>query len=678
MRRNVLLALCFLLGAGTAARGDEVTLRGGKKVRGFLFRGDRESRINTFGCSLPEMTLGVRRMRSIDVMDVTAYPPQDGIHRALTEIGARDVVRRVELMRTAQAARLKGEVERLAAEILRVDPTHAEAKKAIGSAKKVASIRAAHIVLQPSHFRTLRTIAREPTGKTRKQRVEALRAAGASGFTNTWFERAARAVMRPRGRRDEVRPIFRADEYASARYSFFAPEGVDPFAPRPLIVALHGGGIAHQDPKAAPRGSGKEMMVLLEDVAASQGWYLVAPHAVEAPWTTSANDAWVSSVIEEVCTKWNVDLNRIHLLGVGGGAAGARFVGQRGGPAFASIGIAAGDKPAGLKALAAKKTAIWLYHGASDTIFDVAPVRKAAERLAKTSADFVYCELPKEEHGLPPVALKDWLHFVSPKRSSRAKSAWPQSSLARKASKEELLALGPPKGAWGAAVSAEMGEEAYFKILAGGTTESEPAAGFLQGAASKAAFASRVRTLVANDKAPLLARHWGAWLLGRWNDRDALDPLTALVRRSKDPRLVIVAANALSSIAHPDASRDLVWALGDVSTRYRGVKGTRVPFHEFRLACDMASSIVSAIGKLGKNPDVAGTIEEQIVVAILRDRRPVTSRLEFAEDARVPRAKLVKSIVATYRAIGAEKTLFDMLRVAVKDDPEALRLVRPK
>ncbi len=673
--RRCFLTLSLLLVSALTVHADEITLRGGKKVRGYLFRGERESRVNTFGCSLPEMTLGVRRMRTLDVMDVSPHPPQDGTYRALAELGPRDIDRRVDLMRTAQVARLRPEIERLAAEILRIDPKHAEALKAIGGAKKAATVRSKHIALQPGHLRTLRQIARESLGAIRKRRIASLRRTGATGFSDAWSERVARAVMRPRGRHDEQTPSLRADEYAQARYSFFAPENVDVFTPRPLVVALHGGGIAHQDPKLPPQGSGAEMMVLLQDVAAAEGWYLVAPHALEAPWGTTANDAWVTNVIEEVCARWNVDLNRIHLLGVGGGADGVRFIASRRGQDYASIGIAAGDQPRGLKGLTSKRTAIWLYHGEADTVFDVAPVRKAAERLAKTSADFVYCELPKEAHGLPPVALNDWRRYVMPKRRPRAKSAWPASSFERTPSQAELLALGPPEGAWGASVPSDAGHKAWLDTLIKGTTESEPAADYLRGGKSKAACGAKVRALVADEAAPVYARLWGAWLLGQWSDKDALDPLTAMVRGSKDPRLVRTAADALAAIAHPDSSRDLVWALGDVSTRYRGVKGKRVPFHEFRIACEMATSIVAAIGKLGKRPDVAGTIEEQIVIAILRDRRPITSRPEHAEDPRVPREKLVRAIVAAYRALGAEKTLFDMLRVALKNDPAARQLV---
>ena len=125
--------LAMVLGCGallllaTATSAQELVTREGKRYRGHVFPGGQETRLNPYGSSAPEMTLGERRFRSRDVQEVTADPTPAGFLRQLEALPARDVKAHVRLLRWAQTRKLKDEIRRAAAEVLLLDPKNAEA-----------------------------------------------------------------------------------------------------------------------------------------------------------------------------------------------------------------------------------------------------------------------------------------------------------------------------------------------------------------------------------------------------------------------------------------------------------------------------------------------------------------------------------------------------------------------
>ena len=58
------------------------------------------------------------------------------------------------------------------------------------------------------------------------------------------------------------------------------------------------------------------------------------------------------------------------------------------------------------------------------------------------------------------------------------------------------------------------------------------------------------------------------------------------------------------------------------------------------------------------------------------DRREVVFNAESGEDPSDPRALLAETLARSYRRLGAEQTLFDMLHEAVRKDEAALAAVR--
>ena len=71
--------------------------------------------------------------------------------------------------------------------------------------------------------------------------------------------------------------------------------------------------------------------------------------------------------------------------------------------------------------------------------------------------------------------------------SSSAQSAWPASSFARPATKEEVLAFGDPAAGWGLTLPADAGVGELFLVLARGRPDAEHAARDVGSAASAVA-----------------------------------------------------------------------------------------------------------------------------------------------------------------------------------------------
>ena len=67
MKGGAVLAAWAVLGLCAPVRADEIVLRSGRTISGTLLRGERESRINTFGSTAPDMTLGVVPIRTRDI-----------------------------------------------------------------------------------------------------------------------------------------------------------------------------------------------------------------------------------------------------------------------------------------------------------------------------------------------------------------------------------------------------------------------------------------------------------------------------------------------------------------------------------------------------------------------------------------------------------------------------------
>lgn len=678
MTVRALTLLGFLCLGAVPLRADEVTLRSGKTARGFPIRRGAEVLLNEYGCSAPEMTLGVRRLRAVDITEITPAPLEAHLQARLDEFGPRDVARRVELLRLAQSRRARDWVARIAAEILRVQPEHAEARKAFGGADAWQAARRGDPQLDTKLAVEVRRMLRLESGLER--RAFATRLAREYGYEPgaERIERMARSLQQDRGLHPDI--VLRLDrrDDAPGRYALQVPADYDPIEARPLLIALHGGGMLQAKDKEV-RGSPKDALALYAEDAQRLGWFLVCPAALESPWSSADNLRFLATVLDEVTTLWNIDLERVHLAGMGGGADGAWAWAARDADRFASVAIASGGKPAGYAGTAAK-SALWMYHGEADEIRSVEPVRKAAARLLKRTVDSVYCELPKERHGFPPAARRDMFRFIGSRRRKRARDAWPLPSFATPSTRAAIAAFGVPEAAWGTGLEADLTPTELLARLREGRTEAEPVTRRLaeRFAPAREELSEGVIRLVRDRKAPRAARLWATWLCGAWKDTQAVGALGDLLRTSKDLHLLRLAATSVAQIGSGDNIQDLRWALSDVSTRYRSLRGDRVAFQDFERICGLAACVVEAIGRCaqGAGDEFFAEIEEGLVRRILMDRRPIDHAPENGENPTHPRRDLAEAIARAYRRLEAEKTLFEMLLLAVRGDVASTSAVR--
>ena len=221
--------------------------------------------------------------------------------------------------------------------------------------------------------------------------------------------------------------------------------------------------------------------------------------------------------------------------------------------------------------------------------------------------------------------------------------------------------------------------QALLAILAGGQADAEHGARRLLAASASAPddIGAGVRAILRDRKAPPEARVWSAWLSGRWKDAHAVDALGDTLRTSKEARLLRYAARAVGRIGSADSVQDLRWALRDVANRYKSVKGRTVPFQEFDRACRLGADVAEALGLCVREPDeVFGELEESLVMFVLMDRRPIAFSAEMGESLSESRSVLAEAVARAYRRLKAEKTLYQMLQMAVRKDKTALAAAR--
>lgn len=674
-------ALALLLGllAGVpgqgrgAATADEITLTDGRTLRGHATAAGDTTRINTFGCSVAEMTLGVVEVPTGTVREVEPWPEEDVLVRGRDEVIETDVPRRVALLEFALATRQRDWVERLALETLALDAAQPVAVKALGRRAPEAAALRADLRLAPDLRRAVRALLRLPDGASRRRAAEEVGRREGATLDGTFIERCAAVLEAERGVLPDLVATWPAAPEDRGRYSLFVPERIDPLDPRPLVVALHGGGSDPNDP-AVVRGSGKELLPVLVEEARRRGWILLCPTALEAPWATARNARWIESLLGEVGARWHVDRERVHLVGLSDGGDGAWTHGVREADRHASVGVASGGKPPGLGALTAKGCAVWIYHGERDDVVPVAPVRAAAERLRRSKADLVYCELPREGHGWPPAAVRDWAETIAPKRRRRAASAFPRSSFEEPVSGMERERWGHPAASWQAEAFAAMDPETLWGHVVSGRTEAEPAARALEAqgvGAAGAPWRERARQLAADRDAPVGAVREALWLLGRWRDGEAVGVLGDLLRTRGEATLIEAAAAALGRLAGVDATQDLRFALRALDRRWKGRGTGRVPFGAFEATVGAGRALVEAAGRTRAQGDLLAELEEVLVVGVLRDGRGLDADPSVGEEPEPLRRGLMEALARTYRDCRGPPTLVDMLRHVAGRDPLA-------
>ena len=137
-------------------------------------------------------------------------------------------------------------------------------------------------------------------------------------------------------------------KYPDELLSFLAPDAYDPSRPTGLVILLHGGG------SGTPRDAAKRWLLTSDEPAgyhfgaelALHPFVAVAPSNLLLPthqrWSNPDSDAYVLAVVEEASFRYNIDPNRVTIVGQSMGGFGAYHIVQTIGDRFATVGCHAG------------------------------------------------------------------------------------------------------------------------------------------------------------------------------------------------------------------------------------------------------------------------------------------------------------------------------------------------
>ncbi len=180
-------------------------------------------------------------------------------------------------------------------------------------------------------------------------------------------------------------------------FACYVPEYLDPAAPAPVCLALHGG-----------RGNGPDYLWSWLPAARAMGVVLIAPTARGDTWAIMGEDVDspnIARIMDDVAAVQALDRSRVLMTGMSDGGTFSYVAGLLdGGVATHLAPFAASFHPMLLEFVSADRLAnlpIRLTHGARDWMFQIDVARMAAEAFRGREARLVYRELPDRAHVFP-------------------------------------------------------------------------------------------------------------------------------------------------------------------------------------------------------------------------------------------------------------------------------------
>lgn len=208
-------------------------------------------------------------------------------------------------------------------------------------------------------------------------------------------------------------PLAEANE--DMPYTLFVPTSYDPDVPNALVVDLHGLGITPLQ------------QILFDgttDSAERYGFIVVAPmgyslsgwwgaqtgQPVETAETKPGGDVHYATgelseidamnVLEMIRRSYNIDEDRIYLMGHSMGGAGTYYLGAQHNDVWAALApISGAGAPTTLEAVEPYRSLpMLIMHGEMDSIVPVAASRRAAMLLQEIGSQHLYLEFPGKDH----------------------------------------------------------------------------------------------------------------------------------------------------------------------------------------------------------------------------------------------------------------------------------------
>jgi polyhydroxybutyrate depolymerase len=180
-------------------------------------------------------------------------------------------------------------------------------------------------------------------------------------------------------------------------YRLVVPKSVDLKKSTPLVVSFHGMGI--DSSKVMP------LYTKLDDLAAVRKFILVYPEAIGRSWgidpkKVTADLAFFDALVANISSKYEVDANRLFVLGMSNGGYFAHLVGKERSTKVAAVCSHSG--PLGLQTIlgisAERKFPVMIVHGDKDFLFNVKIARDNRDKYEREKHEVKYVEVAGLNH----------------------------------------------------------------------------------------------------------------------------------------------------------------------------------------------------------------------------------------------------------------------------------------
>lgn len=669
--RSLICAIFLLLGASprdASAQGTEYVFKGKRIVGLRVDDQGADAVVNTFNSPNPRMTFGLERAPAATFQK--AIPWDDPYRDYLVFLrrekasGKDEAEVEFEAGQKALAAKWHDVAEDNFLRTLSLKKDHAGALAKLDPKALVIAKRSDRRFNSELAERIEKWMAID-NAYDRKKAFDLLVADFAWNGTLVELERARRSRKEPRGRRDEVL-ISVGTKNVSSTYAVFVPESYDPLTPIPLVIGLHGGGPDGKDGKGVI-GSGKSAMNFYASGAAREGYIVVCPQAVRAPWSRPENDALFLNIYEEITALYNIDLNRVYLTGHSMGGFGTWHFGPKYAHLWAAIAPMSGGGANGIEKLVETKTGVYLHHGADDPVVRVGGSRQAAEDMARRRMDFVYTEIPDSGHGFPDdVNLEMWEFFathrlaVAPNRADKGKfttALLSYSSFRRKPSEDEKLYLGLP----GEDLPTDRKSLMARLRLGGGAGR---AAADLLVKAKDPASLKEAGAIAADEKQKQDVRRFAIDLLAALATPETT---SFLLKAAQSDELSVAARGfrALGEVKDPAAVKTLPKCFAKLNATFSArANGKAMDYTDYE---DGLATLAEAAGAVRALADLSllSALDASVDLFLLGDW-DVPSSDRAGVDPKRPCAAAVLKVLGTYEALGDKRSVAKIDQLAAK------------
>lgn len=672
MRALVGPVLLALLAAPTLS--DVVYVGGKGRLKCAVVReSEEEIVVNTFNSRHPEAINGAEtflksRVKKV-VREVDAL--RESRRRAAEAKTIEDLL---ALAAYCKEHKLEPERQRTLLRAFVLDRENADVRKAITPTKAERLVRA-EPGLNPELAKALEIyLETEDVGERKKAR-------GKLGSTfgyapgDLYLERAWRSARAGRGQQVD-RPLTLRARDIKAVYTLLVPKDYDATRPYPLVIGLHGGGPGGKE-RDKVVGSGRAAMQKYGRESARRGWIAACPTAVVAGWGSKSNRELVTTLIEELGILYNVDRNRIYLVGHSMGGYGTFALGPAFAETWAAIAPMSGGGGGGsMKKLMDTGTGIYIYHSADDNVCGVGGSRGPAERLRSLEADFVYTEVNGAGHGIARGVIRDIFDYFAVRTLAKGRSRRfsptraPDSSFSAKTSRDEKTYFGDPLHATpsGGTSDTNRWKDLISDLRKGGGSADRAAAELIALASPKSR--KPLGDIAGQPKWDADVRAAACRVLARiGNDAS----VTSLARALRAEQAVVrdAAAKALGVLGSAKGLKPLLASLQAEWTVFDGkrIGGTHFHYSDWEVLLRSFAIRAAALAELG-DATAAKAIHRIVVKKVLGGGWQVHASARAGQDARRPVRACGVAVAESLGTLGgadAAKALRD-LKAAVPED----------